>query len=272
VRTPPPPELLDLIERLQACGGGGLEIDADDLAAWPAGMADALLAQGAIEPAAPANSVTCPGCEQACAMPVHVLQREDAPPMAFTVCDKRDDIGRVPISMERLHRSQITLRTVANALARGLGHSSPTTLADGVRLGWIDGRAGRAAVLLHSSGGVMRVGVAGHSLEILGLLQWNGAHMALDSSALKRRADAPAVGVAGAAEAPEARARRLRERKAALLAMGKRAFLQVIANEEGVSPSRVKQILAAKLEKASPFEGLMNPATNHRPGTKGKYR
>ncbi len=261
MRAPLPAELTDLLARLQAVGASPLGIGAEDVDAWPTGMAEALLAQGAIEPAAPASSIICPGCEQACAMTVHWRQRHDAEVVAFIACDKRDDIGRVPVPLRLLSRWQFSPRTLAHALARSLTQGDAVAVAQGWRLGWSEGTTGRAAVLLDG----LRVAVAGHVLELAAVLTWDGRSLGLDCRALKRCADAPAGGVAE--EAPEQRRQRLRKRKANLIEARVRNFLQVIADEEGISVTRVKQIIGTKelIQKAEPFDGLMRKRASAAP-------
>jgi hypothetical protein len=260
--APLPAELSDLLARLQAAGGAPLILGAEEVGAWPASLADALLAQGAIEPVAPAASTICPGCEEACLMPVNVRQRDGAEAVAFIVCDKRDDMGRVPVPLPFLARWQVTLRTLARALARSLGQDDATPLAQGWRLGWSDGALGRAAVTLQQQG----IAVGGHLLELDALLTWEGVRLGLDGRALKRHADAPAAG-GMAEESPEERAQRLRARKAELVNAGNGRFLKVIATEERISVSRVKQILGPprSAPKAGPFDGLGARSTKRTP-------
>lgn len=265
-----PAELADLLARLQATGGAPLAIGGDEVDAWPTGMAEALLTQGAIERAAPAASMACPGCEEACTMPVHQVPRDGAETAAFIVCDKRDDMGRVPVPLRLLARWQLTPYTLARALARGLGQDEAAPLAQGWRLGWSDGVPGRAAVLLQGQS----IAVAGHRLDLEAVLTWDGRRLGLDERALKRHADTPAGGVAE--ETSEQRAQRLRARKAELVAGGRMDFLKAIAAEEGISDSRVKQIIGPKTKpalKAGPFDGLTpKPAKTTPVSTAGKRK
>lgn len=199
-------------------------------------------------------------------MPVNVMRRGDAPAVAFVVCDKRSDMGRVSVSLQRLNCWHLTLGTLAGALAKSLDQSAATWLAPSWRLGWVEGASGRTAVLLQSDGGGQHLTVAGHRLELQGLLTWDGMRLGLDRRALMRHAEAPIGGVA--AEGPQARAQRYRARKADLVQHGVRDFLQKIAAEEGISASRVKQIIGSVrlARKASPFDGLggMRPTSSPR--------
>ncbi len=261
MRATLPAELIDLFERLQACGGAPLEIGADETGEWPAALAGALIEQGVLLRAAPAASVVCPGCEQACAMPVHVLPREGREAVAFVACDKRDDMGRVSLPLSLLERWRMTHRTLAGVLARSLGQPDAVVLAEGMRLGWFEGGRGRTAVFLQASREAMRIVVAGHSVELPEMLAWEARRLAFDSRALKRWAETPGAAGIGTAESPDARGQRLRGRKAELRAAGTKNFLQKIAAEEGLSVTRVKQVIDRAPAPAGPFDGLKPSAT-----------
>jgi hypothetical protein len=252
-----PAELVRLLHRLQQRAGEALELAADDLAAWPAGLADALLAQGAMERAAPADSVICPGCEEACAMRVHVRPRPEGAPSAFVVCDKRDDMGRVPVTLGMLERRHVTPRTLANALSRALGQPGPTPLAEGLRLGWVEGGAGRAAVHLVVDGRALALIVAGYRLEAAAVLTWDGVRLGLDLAALRRHADA-VVGT-GAGESPEDRQRRLLALVAAERKRNPGKFLKAAADKEGITVYALKQVIYRK-PKAPPADAMAGMA------------
>jgi hypothetical protein len=77
----------------------------------------------------------------------------------------------------------------------------------------------------------------------------------LDSRHLARCVDAPASGVALKIETPEQRTQRLLGRRDALQRQGMKAFLQVIAQEEGLSVSMVKKILSRKKQPQDSLTG-----------------
>jgi hypothetical protein len=81
-------------------------------------LADALVDAGLLLPAEPVSALICDGCERNCVMPVNIVPATVAEPSrAFIVCDKRDDIGRVPVDPTRLRRWMFSLLTLADALA-----------------------------------------------------------------------------------------------------------------------------------------------------------
>lgn len=105
-----------IFERLCRADLGEEIFGADEAADWPAGALDLLIKAGLLRRAEPAQVIECNGCEQYCFMPVHVLPAEgNRPARAFISCDKRDDIGRVPVEMRRLAQWKITGGLLAKA-------------------------------------------------------------------------------------------------------------------------------------------------------------
>lgn len=252
-----PDELVGLLDRLALGPGAAVALDAAEVAAWPPALAAAMVGQGWMARAAPAASVICPGCEEACVRPVHRRPRDDgAGALAFVACELRADMGRVPIAPALLERWQVTRQTVGDALARVLGRPAAQPLGEVVRLGWVDSDAGRAPVLLAEGGGGWRLVVAGQRLELPQVLTWDGSTIGLNMAALRRHALSGHGAEVG--ERPADRAGRLQRRKTELVQAGERRFLKVIAAEEGLSETRVKQLLAwePKREAAGPFDGL----------------
>lgn len=96
--------LAELLERVGAKNGRAVLVSDEELNQWPAPAVAAMKAQRLLAKARPASSAICPGCERACAMPVHTLPRASGAAASFIVCDKRSDINRVPISTERLQQ------------------------------------------------------------------------------------------------------------------------------------------------------------------------
>lgn len=265
-----PPELADLLARLAAAGGEPLVIGTAELESWPAALANALRSQGALERMAAATAVECPGCEEACVMPVQVRQADGCEPVAFVACDKRADMGRVALSLERLNRWQMAPRTLAHALAVGLGDAPAPEIAQGWRVGWVEGAKGRCVVLLDGPPAALHISIAGHTLPLADVLTWDGERLGLDTNVLKRHARAPAAGASR--ESPTARADRLRRRKAELKRKGVRGFLKQIAIDEGISVSRVKEIIGTdecpprdRAAPNGPFDVLFRPTRQRAP-------
>lgn len=260
----PDAALLELLARLGAAPGRAVALSTDELQQWPPEAVAALKAHAVLRPGKPGDTAVCPGCERACVMPVQVRTRPDRPAAAFIVCDRRDDIGRVPLAPAHLERWRSDAQTLGDALAALLGtgacHPVPATPYT-FRLGSVAGTAGKAAVQLRFDlqGGTL-LELAGHALDLAAVLAIQGSRLVLDTRHLARCADAPAAGAALAAESAGQRTARLLARKAVLQQRGVQAFLQVLAEEEGVSMSMVKRILGrAALVEATPLPGWAAP-------------
>ena len=206
-------------------------------------------------------------------MPVQVLTKQGQP-RAFIACDKDDDIGRVPVPLQRLERWRASDTTLADALAMLLGCAEATRLvgdAKALRVGLVTGRTTRAAVLLRWQDGGAVLEVAGHVLPLDLALTIKDAALSLDGKTLVRCADAPAAGAGVPAESPDERRQRLKARVAAEKRKGTKAFNEVVAAEEGLSLTRLKQLVAepkpAADTWAAPLAGLAG-ASSKKPARK----
>jgi hypothetical protein len=167
---------------------------ADEAAGWPAGALEILTNSRLLQRAHPAPASECSGCEQYCFMPVHVLPVEgNRPARAFISCDKRDDIGRVPVDMGRLTQWQITGGQLATALARFLGFTQPPQEdSTGTRwtLGILKGKEHKGQVTLVVENGIFLT-VAGHDIPLAEVLTLNKGKFAADKDELLRLVDKP---------------------------------------------------------------------------------
>jgi len=248
--------LLELLDRLCAAPDRGLAVSADELRQWPADAVAALKEHGVLRPGKPGDTAVCPGCERACVMPVQQRHRPGRPAVAFVACDKRDDIGRVPLEPTHLERWRVDGQTLGDALAGLMGTAAchPVPAQPNVfRLGVVAGAVDQAPVQLRLDDvGRALLDVAGHGVELAAVLSIHGSRLKLDTRHLGRCADAPAGGAALAAETATERSARLQSRKAELQKRGVKAFLAVLADEEGVSVSMVKRILGRVQEPSAP--------------------
>jgi hypothetical protein len=112
-----------ILNRFTATGQDEAEIiSAEQLATWPQQEVTALKRFGLLKKAAPAKTVECPGCEDACLMPVQVFPaQDDRPARLFVACDKREDTGRILIEPAALEQWQIDIPRFASLLASALG-------------------------------------------------------------------------------------------------------------------------------------------------------
>lgn len=249
----------------------------DEVKGWPAGALDGLTASGLLQPAQPMSAIECDGCEENCSMPVTVYPAQEGKPgKAFITCDKRDDIGRVQVDFRRMEQWQATGGLVASALAGLLDISLPTAQATDGRqwhIGTIKGRKHNGQVTLVADGNSLALALGGHTIPLGDVLTFGESSLALDKATLIRMVDNPAN--KGETETPEARKARLIARVNQEKAKGTRAFLQVVAKEEGIHKSRLQQIINEKQKPNSStapsniWAGLQQkPSSSKKPKTK----
>lgn len=88
---------------------GRITIQADEVAEWPQGLFARLIEDRLLTQAEPGFELECRGCEEGCFMPVSVFPAENSrPARAFIACDKRDDVGRVPVDFSRTRQWHMT--------------------------------------------------------------------------------------------------------------------------------------------------------------------
>ncbi len=113
----------------------------------------------------------------------------------------------------------------------------------------------------------LKLSLAGHTIALAEVLTVKENALVLDKAKLVRLVNKPV----GSGEAPEARRERLAAHKQKEKAKGTKAFNQVVAKEEGITPARLKQILGpVKPVPATPFSGLMPKAKPSQKKTKPK--
>lgn len=252
----PQAALIELLGRVGATQGAAVLVNDDELSLWPGVAVAAMKSQRLLAKARPASSAICPGCERDCVMPVHTPPATGAP-ASFIVCNKRSDVNRVPVPISKLEQWQITGGLIADALARLLGLSQTATqAADGRQwhIGVLKGKAHNSPVALLAGDNLM-LSLAGHAVPLVDVLGIEKSTLALDKAALIRLVDNPE----GNGENPEARRERLKARVGEEKASGTKAFLKKVAEEEGISVPRLKQIVYAKPEPTNTWLSLAAP-------------
>lgn len=241
----PDAALIELLERVGAAGQDAVVLVTDhELNQWSTEAVTALKAHKLIHKTRPASSVICTGCEQECVMPVHTVPDPSGDPALFIVCDKRSDINRVTIPISRLEQWQASGASVADFLAGLLGLRRPAadqTSAGRWEVGMLKGKKHSSHLVL-LAGDSLTFGFAGHSIALADVLAFEEEHFTIDKRTLTRLVDQPIAG-AGDAESAAQRRERLKKRVQAEKAKGTKAFLIVVAEEEGISTSRLKQLL-----------------------------
>jgi len=235
---------IELLDRVAASREASALLNADELGQWPEEAVTAMKAQKLIIMARPASSLACPGCEEACAMPVHTISTPSGEPAPFIVCSKRDDIGCVPVPVAHLERWRTSGDAIAGLLADLLGLRRSNAGGSSVgrwEVGMFRGtkHAGHLVLLAREK---LALTLAGHSIALAEVLALEGGGFKVDKRRLTRLVDRPVAG-AGDVESAEQKRERIKRRVNKLKAQGERAFLKTVAEEEGLSTSRIKQLL-----------------------------
>ena len=243
----PQEALHELLARLGASGGAPVLFGARGINGWPATCVACMKQHKLLVRTRPADSLVCPGCERECVMPVHVIAPQDAVARAFIVCDKRNDINRVNVRVDCLEQWQATGESIADLIATSL--RLYRSLDADVQAGrWEVGvfrGAKHSSHLVLLADGKLTLRLAGHSIELIDVLELTDEGFKVEMDVLSGLVDAP-VASAGDVESAVQRYTRLKERVRAMKAAGVRAFIRTLAKEEGISPSRLKQILARR--------------------------
>lgn len=108
-------------------------------------------------------------------------------------------------------------------------------------IGLLKGRKHSSHIVLIADG-QLTLCVAGHTVALADVLTLDGDSFKLDKQTLIRFADKPVAG-AGDAESAAQRRERLKKRVQAEKAKGNKAFLKTVSEDEGISVSRLKQLL-----------------------------
>lgn len=117
--------ITEILDRIGTGVPSALLIHNENVNNWSQSAFKAIQTMGIIKPASPAKIIDCPGCEDACLMPVEVMPGDGTrPARIFIACDKREDTGCILIDPADLERWQIDVERFASLLASALdtGH------------------------------------------------------------------------------------------------------------------------------------------------------
>lgn len=217
----------------------------DEVKNWPSEALNLMVEHGFLKPAPPMTTLECDGCAENCIMPVTIYPTEEVKPgRAFINCDKRDDIGRVKVDFRRLTQWFVSGELIAKAVVDLLElEQSPTrsTIEGQWLLGMLKGTKFHYPLTLRINGTAALM-VAGHAVQLLDLLSIKANILTLDRVMLLRLVNNPAD--SNVTESSDARRKRLIKRVGEERAKGTKAFLKVVAGEENISISRLKQLIS----------------------------
>jgi len=184
--------LQDLIERLDS--NENHPISEEQIREWPENAVAIFQDAGWIKPLPPAKSVECPGCEENCCMPVHSIPPKNGQPSRnYVACDRRDDMGRIPIPPDMLEQWQITEYPVARWIGRTLGlkgKAKKDKESGAIHIGNVQGK-NRNSLLKWVPGPPVSLQASGHSLWLIDVIQFKGSQIQVDQAAIMRMVDRP---------------------------------------------------------------------------------
>ena len=183
--------ILELLARLGASNCAVILVSEEELSHWPAMAVKAMKAQKLLLKARPAVSVVCPGCEQECVMPVHTLSAGSHGPTSFIVCDKRDDINRVPVAAGRLTQWRCDRESLCGFVAKNLNlrrSGSPSTSAALCQVGIATGDK-RQQMLCLKADGDLALGAGNNSVPFSELIDYRNGRYCLDQAMTRHLVD-----------------------------------------------------------------------------------
>jgi hypothetical protein len=188
--------LLELLARVGASRSAAALVSEEELSQWPADAVRKLKSQKLLAKASPAASVVCPGCEQECVMPLHTPAGRAGAATSFVVCDKRDDINRVPVSAERLRQWRCGAEAVGAFVAQGLGLRSGSQRKAGaglLELGLVTGKRRSQMVCLKADGALELV-AGERAVPLAEFVRFGAQGYCVDCEAVRQLVDAATTG------------------------------------------------------------------------------
>jgi hypothetical protein len=189
----PQAAMIELLARVGANDGAAVSLSESDLMQWPGAAVATMKRQGLLLKGPAGKSAVCPECEDECLMPVHVVSRGNQTPTAYIVCDTRDDVGRVEISLDRLQQWQCSPEQVCGFVATTLGvrqtDKRRPASADFLEIGMANGDK-RIQMLGLKCDGELRLVAGSGELPLADCISFDGNVYALDGATVRRLVDA----------------------------------------------------------------------------------
>ena len=188
--------LLELLERVEASRGAAALVSEEELSHWPAEAVRELKMQKLVAKASPAVSVVCPGCEQECTKPVYTPPPRTGPAASFVVCDKRDDINRVPVAAERLRQWRCGAEAVGAFVAQSLGLRSGNQRKTGAglwELGFVTGKK-RSQMLCLQANDALELVAGNNAVPLTEVVRYGTEGYSIDGEAIRQLVDTAPTG------------------------------------------------------------------------------
>ena len=189
----PQAALVELLARVGASQDAAVLLSHHELNQWPEAGVAALKAQRLLVKAQPATSAICPGCERDCVMPVQTRIHPSRGAVSFIDCDKRSDVSRVPVPVDRLEQWRCTADAVCSFVAASLGlrqsDKRRPASADFLEIGMATGDK-RSQMLCLQTGGELMLAAGGSVVPLADLIAYRTGAYSLDSARVGKLIDA----------------------------------------------------------------------------------
>lgn len=183
--------VIELLGRVGACEEAAVLVSEEELQQWPEAEVKAMKNQRLIIKARPASSAMCPGCEDSCVMPVHILPATTSKPSSFIVCDKRSDINRVPVPPGRLVQWQCNADLVSEFVVSSLGLRNlgrHRDRADRREIGMVSGDK-RSQMLCIETSGTLDLVVGKSKIPLAELIEFHKGAYTLNVVSIRQLVD-----------------------------------------------------------------------------------
>ena len=196
--------LIELVDRVGASPDQTIRIDSRELAGWPDDSVAALKTQQLIRKTRPATSTVCPGCEQQCMMPVHTVVSHARPSTgrtdrssSFIVCDKREDINRVPVERDRLSRWVCNTASLGDFVAECLRlrpKRNRIRRAGLLQIGMAADKKRRQMICLRTHDGELELAAGSGAIALADVLRFRAGRFRLENTLVRQLVDASMTG------------------------------------------------------------------------------
>ncbi|CAM8649634.1 hypothetical protein MCEMAEM21_02711 [Oxalobacteraceae bacterium] len=189
----PQAALVDLLARVGASEDAAALLSNHALNQWPEVAVAALKTQRLLVKAQPASSAICPGCERDCVMPVQTRIHLSRGAVSYIDCDKRSDVSRVAVQVDRLEQWRCTADAVGDFVAASLGlrqsDKRRAASADFLEIGIATGDK-RSQMLCLQTGGELILVAGGNTVPLADLIAYRSGAYSLDSARVVKLVDA----------------------------------------------------------------------------------
>lgn len=189
----PQAALVELLARVGASEDAAALLSNHALNQWPEVAVAALKTQRLLVKAQPASSAICPGCERDCVMPVQTRIHQSRGAVSYIDCDKRSDVSRVAVQVDRLEQWRCTADAVGDFVAASLGlrqsDKRRAASADFLEIGIATGDK-RSQMLCLQTGGELMLVAGGNTVPLADLVAYRTGAYSLDSARVGRLVDA----------------------------------------------------------------------------------